>query len=150
MNTAFPPGGDREAVRQWLRERTPDTRHGPPPTHVGLLRDRLLSQAGFPPDREPAGTAKLDLALDGPAVIDHTASISLLGTFFISLQGLVTAVAQALEGTPTTAGQVAGYITAATQLRSAPASPPPTACTSTARTRPHPPGDRDPCPCHWK
>jgi hypothetical protein len=126
VNTAFPPGGDREAARRWLRERTLDTRPGPPPTHAGLLReqrDRLLTQAGFPPDQEPTGTAKLDLALDGPAVIDHSASISLLGTFFTSLQGLVTAVAQALEGTPTTAGQVAGYITAATQLRSAPAFP---------------------------
>ncbi|MHA6761274.1 hypothetical protein [Streptacidiphilus sp. PAMC 29251] len=126
MNTAFPPGGDREAARRWLRERTPDTRPGPPPTHASLLReqrDRLLSQAGFPPDQEPSGAAKLDLALDGPAVIDHSASISLLGTFFTSLQNLVTAVAQALEGTPTIAGQVAGYITAATQLRSAPAFP---------------------------
>lgn len=126
MNTAFPPGGDREAARQWLRERIPDTRPGPPPTHAGLLReqrDRLLVQAGFPTDPESTSTSTLDLALDGPAVIDHSASLSLLGNFFTSLQNLVTAVAQALEGTPTTAGQVAGYITAATQLRSAPAFP---------------------------
>jgi hypothetical protein len=47
----------------------------------------------------------------------------MLGSFFTSLQNTVTAVAQALEGTPTAAGQVAGYITAATQLRSVAAFP---------------------------
>jgi hypothetical protein len=126
VTTPFPPGSDREAARRWLRERTATAQAGPPPTHAALLReqrDRLLSQAGFPPVQEPAGATHLDLALDGPAVVDHSASISLLGTFFTSLQGLVTAVAQALEGTPTTAGQVAGYITAATQLRSVAAFP---------------------------
>ncbi len=126
MNTAFPSGGDREAARRWLRERTPDVLPGPAPTHSSLLReqrDRLLAQAGYPTDLGPTNTAKLDLALDGPAVIDHSASLSLLGAFFTSLQNLVTAVAQALEGTPTTAGQVAGYIVTATQLRSAPAFP---------------------------
>jgi hypothetical protein len=61
---------------------------------------------------------RLDLVVDGPGVIGHSASISMLGSLFTSLQSTVTAVAQALEGTPTVSGQIAGYISAATQLRS--------------------------------
>lgn len=52
MATSFPPGGDREAARRWLRERTPIAPTGSPPTHGELLRDqrdRLLAEAGFPP-----------------------------------------------------------------------------------------------------
>lgn len=126
MNRPLPPRGDREAARQWLRERALIAPAEQLPTHAGLLRDqldRLLAQAGFPPVQERSGAVRLDVALDGSAVIDHSASISLLGLFFTSFQNTVTAVAQALEGTPTAAGQIPGYISAATQLRSIAAFP---------------------------
>lgn len=121
MNTLPPPRGNREAARQWLQERALFAPTEALPTHTGLLRgqlERLLAQAGFPLAQESLGAVRLDVALDGPAIIDHSASISLLGLFFTSFQNTVTAVAQALEGTPTAAGQVPGYISAATQLRS--------------------------------
>jgi hypothetical protein len=126
VTTSRPPRGDREAARQWLRERGFAEQSGLRPTHVGLLReqrDRLLGEAGFDSATGALGTVNLDLVLDGPSIVDHSASISMLGSLFVSFQSTVTAVAQALEGTPTTAGQVAGYITAATQLRSLAAYP---------------------------
>lgn len=126
MTTSFLDGGNREAARQWLRERSSTEQAGPPPTHAELIREqrnRLLVQAGLAPDQDASAAAKLDLVLDGPGVVEHSASISMLGSLFTSLQNTVTAVAQALEGTPTAAGQVAGHIIAATQLRSIAAFP---------------------------
>ncbi|MFE4520111.1 hypothetical protein ACFRMQ_38805 [Kitasatospora sp. NPDC056783] len=66
---------------------------------------------------------RLDLALDGGQVEGHEAPITLLGSFFTSLQNTVTSVAQALTGAPTAAAPIPGHIQGATLLRSAPAFP---------------------------
>ena len=128
MNDPFPHGGDRAAILRWMRERRgPTNPRSAPLTHEGLVRDqrdRLLALAGLAPEPESAQSSfTLDVALDGPGIVRHTAPIGLLGGFLTSLQNTVTAVAQALDGTPTVAGQVPGHISTATLLRSAPAFP---------------------------
>lgn len=125
MNAPFPQKGDREAARQWLRDRRGQG-SSRPVTHEAALRrqrDRLLAKAGLASAGESGGAPRLDIVLEGAAIVEHSAPASMLGTVLTSLQETVTAVAQALDGVPTAAGRVAGSISAATQLRSIAAFP---------------------------
>lgn len=121
MNASFPQRGDREAARQWLWERRGIQASSHSTTHEAALRrqrDRLLARAGLALTSGSDGAPRLDVVLDGAAIVGHSAPVSMLGSVLTSLQETVTAVAQALDGVPTAVGRIAGYISAATQLRS--------------------------------
>lgn len=117
----FPDPADKEAVRQWMRERSrggtgraaPET----PQEFAAVQRSRLLQSAGAP--SSSAIRKRLDVALTGEATIQHTVRLTTLGSFLTNLQESVSAVAQALTGRPTSFASIPRDIREATALSAA-------------------------------
>lgn len=118
--TPFPRGGDREAVRAWMRENSTRSETGRPVASTvselaALQRERLLRDVGA----EGSGLERerLDVALTGAATEHHQVRISVLGGFLVNLQKSVQAVAQSRSGRPTAAASVPRWIEERTELQ---------------------------------
>lgn len=117
----FPDPADKEAVRQWMRERSRGVtgRDVPATPHefAAVQRGRLLQSVST----SAAGEIRkrLDVALTGEATAQHTVRLSTLGSFLTNLQESVSAVAQALTGRPTSFASIPRDIREATALSAA-------------------------------
>ncbi|CAM5543124.1 hypothetical protein GCM10010329_27610 [Streptomyces spiroverticillatus] len=128
-----PDPRDPEAVRRWMRANRREPTDRPIPRTPSELAEsqhrRMLERLGPPlqsleGDGQLLGTRRpirrrMDIALTGSSTDQHTVRLDVLAPLLSHFQSSVTAIAQALDGRPTTHAPIPGAIREATALSAA-------------------------------